>query len=106
MAERWSTATGVSLSSPTIRWRLLHRELRARVPLYRTPYVKPPAGACVYNELVDIDTGVPIGNKSPFPMNPALIRGTVMAASALDAILVNATFRNMLSEVILDERQA
>ncbi|GFU92511.1 transposable element Tc1 transposase [Trichonephila clavipes] len=34
-AARWSTATGVLMSASSIRRRLLHRRLRARVPLYR-----------------------------------------------------------------------
>ncbi|GFX10361.1 transposable element Tcb1 transposase [Trichonephila clavipes] len=37
LAERWSTATGVLMSVSSIRRRLLHRGLRARVPLYRIP---------------------------------------------------------------------
>ncbi|GFV13153.1 transposable element Tc1 transposase [Trichonephila clavipes] len=37
LAARWSTATGVLMSASSIRRRLLHRGLRARVPLYRTP---------------------------------------------------------------------
>ncbi|GFV33639.1 transposable element Tcb2 transposase [Trichonephila clavipes] len=32
LAARWSTATGVLMSAPSIRRRLLHRGLRARVP--------------------------------------------------------------------------
>ncbi|GFX23597.1 HTH_Tnp_Tc3_2 domain-containing protein [Trichonephila clavipes] len=35
MAARWSTATGVLMSASPIRGRLLHRGLRARVPLHR-----------------------------------------------------------------------
>ncbi|GFW17233.1 transposable element Tcb2 transposase [Trichonephila clavipes] len=37
LVARWSTATGVLMSSSSIRRRLLHRGLRARVPLYRVP---------------------------------------------------------------------
>lgn len=37
LAQRWSTATGVLLSSSTVRRRLLQHELRARVPLRRIP---------------------------------------------------------------------
>ncbi|GFX11155.1 transposable element Tcb2 transposase [Trichonephila clavipes] len=37
LAAQWSTATGVSLCAPSIRRRLLQRELRARIPLYRIP---------------------------------------------------------------------
>ncbi|GFT54908.1 transposable element Tc1 transposase [Trichonephila clavipes] len=37
MAARWSTATGVLMSASSIRRRLLHRGLRARVPLYKIP---------------------------------------------------------------------
>ncbi|GFW61817.1 transposable element Tcb2 transposase [Trichonephila clavipes] len=35
LAACWSTATGVLISSSSIRQRLLHRGLRERVPLYR-----------------------------------------------------------------------
>ncbi|GFV32039.1 transposable element Tcb2 transposase [Trichonephila clavipes] len=37
LATRWSTATGALMSASSIRRRLLHRRLRARVPLYRIP---------------------------------------------------------------------
>ncbi|GFW37930.1 transposable element Tcb2 transposase [Trichonephila clavipes] len=37
LAARWSTATGVLMSASSIRRRLLHRGLHARVPLYRIP---------------------------------------------------------------------
>ncbi|GFV68331.1 transposable element Tcb2 transposase [Trichonephila clavipes] len=35
LAARWSTATGVLMSASSIRGRLLHLGLRARVLLYR-----------------------------------------------------------------------
>ncbi|GFU56597.1 transposable element Tcb1 transposase [Trichonephila clavipes] len=35
LAARWSTVTGVQISASSIRQRLLHRGLRARVLLYR-----------------------------------------------------------------------
>ncbi|GFW92256.1 uncharacterized protein TNCV_3541421 [Trichonephila clavipes] len=35
LALRWSTATGVLMTALSIRRRLLHRGLRASVPLYR-----------------------------------------------------------------------
>ncbi|GFX09750.1 transposable element Tcb2 transposase [Trichonephila clavipes] len=37
LALRWSTATGVLMTALSIRRRLLHRGLRASVPLYRIP---------------------------------------------------------------------
>lgn len=37
LAARWSTATGVLMSASSIRRRLLHRGLCARIPLYRIP---------------------------------------------------------------------
>ncbi|GFW02309.1 transposable element Tc1 transposase [Trichonephila clavipes] len=37
LAAQWSTATGVSLCASSIRRRLLQRELRASIPLYRIP---------------------------------------------------------------------
>ncbi|GFX21811.1 transposable element Tc1 transposase [Trichonephila clavipes] len=37
LEARWSTATGVLLTGSSIRRRLLHRGLRARVSLYRIP---------------------------------------------------------------------
>ncbi|GFV24587.1 uncharacterized protein TNCV_1914491 [Trichonephila clavipes] len=38
LAARWSTATGVLMSASSIRRRLLHCGLRARVPLYRISF--------------------------------------------------------------------
>ncbi|GFT28121.1 transposable element Tcb2 transposase [Trichonephila clavipes] len=37
LAARWLTATGVLMSASSIRRRLLHCGLRARIPLYRIP---------------------------------------------------------------------
>ncbi|GFW51624.1 transposable element Tcb2 transposase [Trichonephila clavipes] len=37
LAVRWSTVTGVLMPASSIRRRLLHRGLSARVPLYRIP---------------------------------------------------------------------
>ncbi|GFV02459.1 transposable element Tcb2 transposase [Trichonephila clavipes] len=37
LVARWSTATGVLISASSIRRHLLHRGLRARVPLHRIP---------------------------------------------------------------------
>ncbi|GFX21862.1 transposable element Tc1 transposase [Trichonephila clavipes] len=37
LAARWSTATGVIMAASSIRQSLLHRGLRAKVPLYRIP---------------------------------------------------------------------
>ncbi|GFX65709.1 transposable element Tcb2 transposase [Trichonephila clavipes] len=37
LAARWSTATSVQMWASSIRQRLLHRGLRARLPLYRIP---------------------------------------------------------------------
>ncbi|GFW53790.1 transposable element Tcb2 transposase [Trichonephila clavipes] len=41
LVARWSTATGVLMSASSIRRLLLHRRLRARMPLYTIP---PPHG--------------------------------------------------------------
>ncbi|GFV37652.1 transposable element Tcb2 transposase [Trichonephila clavipes] len=38
LAALWSTAKGVLMSALSIRGCLLHRGLRARVPLYRIPF--------------------------------------------------------------------
>ncbi|GFT77339.1 transposable element Tc1 transposase [Trichonephila clavipes] len=45
LTARWSTATGVLMSASPIRRRLLHRVLRARVPLYRIPFTFKPSMA-------------------------------------------------------------
>ncbi|GFU65762.1 transposable element Tcb2 transposase [Trichonephila clavipes] len=37
LAAPWSSATGGLMSTSSVRRHLLHRELRARVPLYRIP---------------------------------------------------------------------
>ncbi|GFU51855.1 HTH_Tnp_Tc3_2 domain-containing protein [Trichonephila clavipes] len=39
LAARWSTVTSVLMPASSIRRRLLHRGLRARVPLYRIPLI-------------------------------------------------------------------
>lgn len=104
LAERWSTNTDIPLSAQTTCQRLLQRGLRAKVPLYRNPLMQNHLRLRLHG-LINIDRGVPIGNKSSFPLKNTLIWGTVISASALDATPVNTTFRNTLSNVIQDERQ-
>lgn len=60
-------------------------------------------GTCGHNVLFDIDTGMPIGSKFPFPMNPVLIWIREMAVSTLDAIPLNNPLRDALPYVILKE---
>ncbi|GFU90935.1 transposable element Tc1 transposase [Trichonephila clavipes] len=47
LAARWSTATGVIMSASSIRQRLLHRGLRASVPLHRIPLKANPRRLCL-----------------------------------------------------------
>ncbi|GFU90806.1 hypothetical protein TNCV_4571071 [Trichonephila clavipes] len=54
----WSAAAGVLSASPVTVGRLLHRVLRARVPLYGIPFaVQTQADGCVCNGLTS--TGKP-----------------------------------------------
>lgn len=52
-----------------------------------------------------IDTGVPVGNKFSFPMNPALICDKVVAALTLDTLPMNPTFWSALGNVTLVDFQ-
>ncbi|GFX61873.1 transposable element Tcb1 transposase [Trichonephila clavipes] len=56
--QRWSTATGVLMSASSIRRCVLHRGLRARVPLYRIPLTQTIDG-CVCNGLMSTEPGIP-----------------------------------------------
>ncbi|GFX86348.1 HTH_Tnp_Tc3_2 domain-containing protein [Trichonephila clavipes] len=79
LAARWSTTTGVLMTASSIRQRLLHRGLRARVPLYRIPLTQTIDG-CVFNGLMSTVPGKLIGTKFSFQINHASICGTMMAA--------------------------
>ncbi|GFV35166.1 transposable element Tcb2 transposase [Trichonephila clavipes] len=100
LAAHWSTATGVLMSALSIRRRLLHRGLRARVPLYRIPLTANHR-RCVCNGLMNTEPGKLIGTKLSFQMNHASICGTMMTAFVLDAIPVNAAFQSALSTDIV-----
>ncbi|GFU63942.1 HTH_Tnp_Tc3_2 domain-containing protein [Trichonephila clavipes] len=100
VAARWSTATGVLMSATSIRRRLLHRGLRARVPLYRIPSRQTIDGY-VCNGLMSTEPGKLIGTKLSFQMNHASICRTMMAASMLDSMPVNVAFQNALSNDIV-----
>ncbi|GFW12050.1 transposable element Tcb2 transposase [Trichonephila clavipes] len=90
LAARLSTATGVLMSASSIRRRLLHRGLRARVPLYRIPLTTNHRRVCI--RLMSTEPGKLIGTKLSFQMNHASICGTMMAAFMLDAMPVHAAF--------------
>lgn len=63
----WNSATAVSLSSATIRRRLLLSVLRTRNPLYGIPLTQNHRRLRLQlDRRVDMNTGVPIGNKSSF----------------------------------------
>ncbi|GFY31129.1 hypothetical protein TNCV_4360361 [Trichonephila clavipes] len=47
LAARWSTTTVVQMSASSIRRHLLHRGLRARVPLYRIPLTAKHRWLCL-----------------------------------------------------------
>ncbi|GFY07207.1 HTH_Tnp_Tc3_2 domain-containing protein [Trichonephila clavipes] len=96
LTTRWSTAIGVLMSASSIRRRLLHRGLRARVPIYRSSSRRSIDG-CVCNGLMSIGPGKLIGTKLSFQMIHASICGFMMAAFVLDAMPVNAAFQSALS---------
>ncbi|PRD31652.1 UNVERIFIED_CONTAM: hypothetical protein NCL1_22981 [Trichonephila clavipes] len=95
LSAHWSTATGVLVSASSIRRRLLHHGLRARVPLYRSPSQQTFDG-CVCNGLMSTEPGKLIGTKLSFQMNQAAICGTMRLAFVLDSILANAAFQSAL----------
>ncbi|GFU49750.1 transposable element Tcb2 transposase [Trichonephila clavipes] len=97
---RRSTATGLPMSASSIRRRLLHRGLHARVPLYRIPSRQTIDG-CVCNGLMSTEPGKLIGTKLSFQMNHASISGAMMAAFVSDALPVNAAFQSALSNDIV-----
>ncbi|GFV61168.1 transposable element Tcb2 transposase [Trichonephila clavipes] len=101
LTARWSTATGVLMSTSSIRRRLLHRGLR-RVSLYRIPSLKTING-CVCNELMSTEPDKLISTKLFFQMSHSLICATMMAAFLLDAMLMNATFQIALSNGIVTQ---
>ncbi|GFV57869.1 transposable element Tcb2 transposase [Trichonephila clavipes] len=97
LAAHWSTDTGVLMSALSIRQRLLHRGLHARVPLYKIPFTANYRWLRLqwthdHHEL--------IGIKLTFPMNHVSIWGTMMAAFMVDAMPVNAAFLSALSDDI------
>ncbi|GFY14433.1 transposable element Tcb2 transposase [Trichonephila clavipes] len=79
LSAGWSTAKGVLMTASSIRRRLLHRGLRARVPLYSISSRQIIDGY-VCNGFMSTETGKPIGTKLSFPMIHASICGTMMAA--------------------------
>ncbi|GFV87082.1 HTH_Tnp_Tc3_2 domain-containing protein [Trichonephila clavipes] len=95
LAAHWCTATDVLMSASSIHRRLLHRRLRAKMPLYRIPS-RSTIDGCVCNRLMGPEPDRLIGTKS-FHMNPVPICGTMIAAFVLDAMTVNAAFQNALS---------
>ncbi|GFS96691.1 uncharacterized protein TNCV_4754041 [Trichonephila clavipes] len=100
LAARWSTATGVLMAASSIRRRLLHRGLCARVSLYRLPSRQTIDG-CVCNGLMSTESGKLMGTKLSFQMNHAAIWGILMAAFVLDAMPVKAAFQRALSNDIV-----
>ncbi|GFT91499.1 HTH_Tnp_Tc3_2 domain-containing protein [Trichonephila clavipes] len=100
LAARTSTATGVLMSSSSIRRHLLHRGLRARCLYTGSPSRQPIVG-CVCNGLMSTETDTLIGTKLSFHMNHASICGTMLAAFVLDAMPVNAAFQSALSNDIV-----
>ncbi|GFX87698.1 transposable element Tc1 transposase [Trichonephila clavipes] len=94
LAARWSIAACVLMSASSIRRRLLHRGLRARVPLYRIPLTANIDG-CICNGLMSTEPGKLIGTKF-FQINHASICVTMIAAMP-----VSNAFQSALSNDIL-----
>ncbi|GFX59615.1 transposable element Tcb2 transposase [Trichonephila clavipes] len=99
-AARWSTAIGVLMPASSIRRRLLHRGLGARVPLYRIPlkanHRQPHLQWAPEHRAWQADS-----HQVVFQMNHASICESMIAAFALDAMPVNAAFHSALSNDIL-----
>ncbi|GFW51289.1 HTH_Tnp_Tc3_2 domain-containing protein [Trichonephila clavipes] len=100
LEARWSTATGVLMSSSSFRRLLLHREWREGMPLYRIPLTATIDG-CIYNGLMSTEYGKLIVSKLSFQINHASICETTMAALLLDAMPVNVAFHSALSNDIV-----
>ena len=100
LAESWSTATGVLISASTILRHLLHRGLRARVPLCKSPS-RQTIESCVCNVLMSTEPCKVIFTKLSFLMNHAVICGTMISAFVLDSMPVNTAFQSALSNDIV-----
>ena len=70
LEARWSTATGVLMLASSIRRRLLHRELNARMLLYKIPLTEKHRRLHL-QWLMSTDPGKLIGTKLSFQMNHA-----------------------------------
>ncbi|GFX79753.1 HTH_Tnp_Tc3_2 domain-containing protein [Trichonephila clavipes] len=111
LAAHWSTTIGVLISASSIRRRLLHRGLRARVPLYRISLTanhrrlrlgspsRQTIDGCVCNGFKSTEPGRLIGTKLSFQMNHASICGTMRVAFMF--VPMNAAFRSTLSNDIV-----
>ncbi|GFX68448.1 HTH_Tnp_Tc3_2 domain-containing protein [Trichonephila clavipes] len=102
LVARWSTPTGVLISASSIRRRLLHRGLRARVLLYRILSLQTIDGY-VCNGLMRTEPCKLIDTKLSFQMNHASIWGRMIAAFMLEAMPANAAFQSALSIDIVAE---
>ncbi|GFX00201.1 transposable element Tcb2 transposase [Trichonephila clavipes] len=90
-----STATGVLMSNSGIRRRLLHRRLRAKVPLYST-HLLANHRPLRLQWLMSTEPGKLTGTKLSFQMNHASICETMMAPFVLDTMPVNSAFPSVL----------
>ncbi|PRD22280.1 UNVERIFIED_CONTAM: hypothetical protein NCL1_49495 [Trichonephila clavipes] len=93
LALRWSSATGVQMSASSIRRRLLHRGLCARVPLYRANHQRLRLQWAHEHRTWQADWHqVFFSDESRFHLY------TMRGAFVLDAMLVNTAFRSALSK--------
>ncbi|GFU54641.1 HTH_Tnp_Tc3_2 domain-containing protein [Trichonephila clavipes] len=86
---------GVLMSASSIRQRLLHPGLCAKVPLYRIPS-RPTFDGCVCNGLMSTEPGKRICTKLSFQINHVSICGTMMTAFVLDAMSMNPALQSAL----------
>ncbi|GFX37248.1 HTH_Tnp_Tc3_2 domain-containing protein [Trichonephila clavipes] len=105
LAARWSTATGVLMSASSIRRRLLHSGLLARVPLYRI-LLTANHRRLVCNGIMSTEPGKLIDTKLSFQMNHASICGTMKATFLLYAMPVYAAFQSALLKDIGPNNQS
>ncbi|GFT21826.1 transposable element Tcb2 transposase [Trichonephila clavipes] len=96
-----STFTGLLMLALPIRQRLLHRGLCANVPLYRI-YVMTHYRQLRLQRAHEHNAWHAYWHQVVFSDESWFNLGTMMAAFALDAMLVNTVFQSALSNDIVD----
>ena len=92
------------MSASSIRWRLRHSGLCARVSFIQDPPLGQTTDGCVYNRFINTDLSTLIRTKLSFQMNLASICVTIMAAFLFDAMMVNGSLQSVLTNDIVAEQ--